>query len=85
MNEMNKTKCEFCEALKSYKQIHDFSNSEYKRRGVECFYHEYTVAMIIRTWTKSKGKRKAGRTTDYRYRGIGYKLNYCPECGERLG
>lgn len=29
-------------------------------------------------------KRHAGRTTDYRNRGIGYKLNYCPECGRKL-
>jgi hypothetical protein len=25
-----------------------------------------------------------GRSTDYRFHGTGYKLNYCPECGKKM-
>lgn len=34
--------------------------------------------------SKYKTKRQAGRTVDYRNQGLGYKLNYCPECGRKI-
>lgn len=45
---------------------------------------EYSVAIVKHSWYKKNGKRSGGRTTDYRYRGLGYALNYCPECGKRM-
>lgn len=71
--------CQFCESLQRYKDIRTFNNVYFKPR----IYEEYNVALVVRSWTKGN-KRTAGRTTDYRYRGIGFKLNFCPECGRRL-
>ena len=64
--------CKFCKALAEDKAI-SFSWLE----------REWTVALVRRSWVPGN-KRHAGRTTDYRNRGIGYKLNYCPECGRKL-
>ena len=75
--------CEFCEAYDTQNKIYSFKNNHPEYYEEKMFY-EITVAMVIRTWTKSKGKAHAGRTTDYRFRGLGYKLNYCPECGRKL-
>jgi len=72
--------CKFCENLTNYKKIDNF----FRKREKEPFKYEYTVALVIKQWLPSKGKRRAGRTTDYRYQGLGYKLNYCPECGKKL-
>lgn len=75
--------CAFCEALDTQKRIQSFKNShpEYYE---EKMYMEITVAMVVRNWTKSEGKAHARSITDYRFRGLGYKLNYCPECGRKL-
>lgn len=71
--------CKFCEALQTHKNIRQFNNANFEPK----LYEEYNVALVIRSWTKGN-KRMAGRTTDYRYRGIGFKLNYCPECGRKV-
>lgn len=75
--------CAFCEALDTQKKIQSFKDKHPEHYEEKLFY-EITVAMVIHSWTKSKGKAHAGRTTDYRFRGLGYKLNYCPECGRKL-
>lgn len=75
--------CDFCEALNTQIKIQRFRN-DHPEYYEEKMYTEITVAMVIRSWTKSRGKAHAGRTTDYRFRGMGYKLNYCPECGRKL-
>ena len=75
--------CKFCEALQTWKNINDFNDEKDKQKGEERHYHEYTVAIIERSWRKGN-KRRACRITDYRNQGIGYKLNYCPECGVKL-
>lgn len=72
--------CTFCEIYNFQKDMRRQSNKESDVK----IYNEYTVAMVIRSWTKEKGKRRASRTTDYRHLGIGYKLNFCPECGRCL-
>lgn len=66
--------CHFCAACKSWKDAQEPNNG---------LLHEMVVALVIRTWRKGH-KNLASRTTDYRYRGCGYKLNYCPECGRRI-
>ena len=75
--------CAFCEAYETQKKIYAFKDQHPEYYFEQTFY-EITVAMVTREWTKSKGKARAGRTTDYRFRGLGYKLNYCPECGRKL-
>lgn len=72
--------CQFCRKL----EINKMMENHFRKDGEEKILYEYTVAMVTRSWTKTKGKRRAGRTTDYRNQGIGYKLNYCPECGKKL-
>ena len=76
--------CEFCRALDTYKFADREWNKICKKDGDPRVLHEYTAALVRRSWTKEKGKRHAGRTTDYRNQGIGFKLNFCPECGRAL-
>ena len=75
--------CKFCESLQRNKDIRMFMNNVRKQEGQEKIYEEYTVALVIRSFAKGK-KATAGRVTEYRHMGIGYKLNYCPECGVNL-
>lgn len=74
--------CHFCEAYEAHFRVFKFKrdHSEWYEAKLE---HEITVAMVIRSWLPGK-KRNCGRITDYRYRGCGYALNYCPECGKSL-
>lgn len=72
--------CKFCEKIITYKKIENL----FRKREKEPFKFEYTIALVIKQWLPSKGKRSAGITTDYRYQGLGYKLNYCPECGRKI-
>ena len=75
--------CKFCESLESWQKIHKFDNDRVPKG--EKTKHEYRVALLIHSWCpKYKTKRQASRTTDYRNQGLGYKLNYCPECGRKL-
>ena len=70
--------CKFCEDLEFSKQLD--AESEYADK----FKQAYTVAMVKRQWLKGRSKRTASRSVGFRYRGIGYDLNYCPECGKDL-
>ena len=70
--------CKFCEDLQFSKQLD--AESEYADR----FSQEYTVAIVKRQWLTGRCKRTANRSINFRYQGIGYKLNYCPECGKSM-
>ena len=72
--------CKFCEAMDDWKKAESVGT----RFWPEKIMREYKSAIVIRTWTKEKGKKHAGRSTDYRRNGIGFDLNYCPECGKKL-
>ena len=79
--------CKFCEAMNTHRQCEQIARSwatdaELKEFGK--WMTEYSVAIVKRSWYQKRGKKSAGRSTDYRYRGLGYKLNYCPECGRKL-
>lgn len=74
--------CAFCEALQRNKNIRAFYN-DLRKEDEEKIYEDYTVALVVRSYAKGK-KRTAGRTTDYRNQGIGYQLNFCPECGRKV-
>lgn len=84
----NKEKsCKFCEAMKLNRQIEEFTRQHESPKDLERYGKhktEYAVAIITRSWYSKTGKRNAGRTTDYRHMGLGYKLNYCPECGRKI-
>lgn len=73
--------CRFCESYTIHKNVGDFK--AYRPDG-DKWRQEITVALVVRDWTEQMGKKNAARTTDYRYRGLGYKLNFCPECGKKL-
>ena len=76
--------CKFCDAMKTNRQVEEISRSwatddelgQFGRYMVE-----YTVAIVKRSWYRKRGKRASNRTVEFRYRGLGFKLNYCPECG----
>jgi hypothetical protein len=75
--------CKFCESYENYRHIHAFCNKEIPKE--QHMKHEYTVALVIRSWCpKYRSKSHAARTVSYRNRGIGFELNYCPECGKKL-
>ena len=74
--------CKFCEALDVWKHCNETYNKHLPK--AEKLKEEYTVALVSHTWMASRGKRSASKTTDYRNKGLGYKLNYCPECGKEL-
>lgn len=74
LNKMLDQECHFCAAYKSWQKATSFNNG---------LLYEMVVALVVRSWRKGH-KNQASRTTDYRYRGCGYKLNYCPECGRRI-
>lgn len=81
------SKCSFCSAMEQYREIYATSKSLTTEKDKAIFGEymtEYSVAIVRRSWYKKLGKRSGGRTTDYRYRGLGYALNYCPECGKRM-
>ena len=76
--------CKFCEAMKVNRQVEEINrslatNEETKRYGKHMI--EYTVAIVKRSWYQKIGKRRSGRSVEFRYRGLGFELNYCPECG----
>ena len=76
--------CKFCDSLTSWKRADSMpiEGALHPELGKHCT--EYTVALVRHSWFQKRGKRSAGRTVDYRYRGLGFKLKYCPECGKWL-
>ena len=70
--------CKFCEAMERYRR----ANAIMKKHDPEAEYR-YSVAIVKRFFVK--GRRGClGTEADFRYRGCGYKLNFCPECGRKL-
>lgn len=70
--------CKFCEAMESCWRgdtILKKHDPDVERR--------YSVAIVKRTFFKGR-KGCSGSSTDYRYRGCGYELNFCPECGRKI-
>lgn len=70
--------CEFCRVMEQNKNFDRIAKQHFP--DASC---RYSVAIVQRTFIKGR-KGSQGRTTDYRCRGIGYKLNYCPECGAKM-
>lgn len=65
--------CKFCDEL-SYVRVDDTTGTKYK----------YSVALVRHSKTPYRDFW-GGRVTMFRKDGIGFNLNFCPECGRRLG
>ena len=78
--------CDFCGVYNASV----FADKEWrkieKRHKEKLTYHDWTVALCERSWTKEDGKKYAFKHLILKSEtyGIGYKLNYCPECGRKL-
>ena len=84
INSIDAIDCAFCRRVELERFAIRETNKYCKKHELEPILYEMAVAFVSHTWTKTKGKKRAGRTIDYRHLGLGYKLNYCPECGKRL-
>ena len=70
--------CKFCESMQTHRQVDAIlkkTDPDMSRR--------YSVAIVSRMFFKGRNGSQ-GSSTDYRYQGCGYKLNFCPECGRQL-
>lgn len=79
--------CKFCESMARNKERYKIVRGWATDAELEEFgkwMNEYTVAIVIRSWYQKKGKKAASRTIEFRNKGLGYELNYCPECGRKL-
>lgn len=70
--------CKFCEAMALHRRV----DTILKKTDPD-MEHRYSVAIVRRMFFKDR-KGSQGSSTDYRYRGCGYALNFCPECGRKL-
>ena len=76
--------CKFCKAMKVNRQIEEVNRlqtTDEKSKYYGKYMVEYTVAIVKRSYFQKLGKRRSGRSVEFRYRGLGFELNYCPECG----
>ena len=79
---MKDERCEFCENY-TFKKLHyKVFRKMCLKENVEPTKKEFSVAIVEIQWRNSK--KNATRTTDYRHLGLGYELNFCPECGKQL-
>ena len=79
--------CKFCESMECNKEVEGTArrwatDAELLEYGK--WMTEYSVAIVKRSWYQKRGKKSADRTIQFRNKGLGYKLKYCPECGKRL-
>ena len=79
---MPKKSCEFCERIERSNKLFQFWESRLeesaKRKQV------ISVAFVERSWKRDEPYKNFDRTTDYHYRGFGFRLNYCPTCGRKI-
>lgn len=70
--------CKFCEAMETHRKV----DTILKKNDPD-WSQRYSVAIVSRSFCKGK-KGARSTSTDYRYRGCGYALNFCPECGRPM-
>ena len=75
---MTVIKCKFCIAMEASRK----ADTILKKHDPD-WSHRYSVAIVRRLFIKGR-KGSCATSTDYRYRGCGYPLNFCPECGREL-
>ena len=71
--------CKFCEAYEWKKKYEKATRAQYPN-----YVRRYSVALIDRIFIKGRKGGSCSTGVDYRYRGCGYQLNFCPECGKPL-
>ena len=79
--------CKFCDQIANIKDCHKIASgwaTDAERAEYGKYMQELTVAIVERIWYQKQGKKRAGRTVHFRNQGIGYALNFCPECGRSL-
>lgn len=67
--------CSFCKEFKSYLECAE----QMMKDGYRCSY----TAALVETMTYD-GSKSNGRTVAYKHDGVGFPLNFCPECGKKL-
>ena len=81
------SQCNFCKDLKEIENRYMMTNDGQTYGEIEEYgewMQELTVAIVERNWYQKRGKRSASRTIHFKNQGIGFALNFCPECGKRL-
>lgn len=79
--------CKFCKEIASLREVHRIASgrtTDAEMTEFGKYMQELSVAVVERTWYQKRGKKGAGRTVHFRNQGIGYALNFCPECGKKL-
>ena len=79
--------CKFCETMEENKKVEKTVRGWAKDPELAVLGRwttEFTVAILKRSWYQKKGKKNASRMIQYRNNGLGFELNYCPECGRKL-
>jgi len=71
--------CKFCEAIESHRRVDAILKKNDPDWG-----QRYSVAIVARSFLKGR-KGPQSTSTDYRHRGCGYDMNFCPECGKQIG
>jgi len=71
--------CFFCEDYRRLRQYYD----QIEDRGGGT-HHEIRVETLLISWNEIAGKHHYGTMT-HRPKPMGFDLNYCPECGRKLG
>lgn len=71
--------CKFCEALDWKKKLARMVEKQYPNHR-----RVYSVALVDRIFVKGRKGGASSTSTDYRNKGCGYQLNFCPECGKYL-
>lgn len=80
-------RCRFCEAMKVNRNCDIITRTwitDDDRKKYGNYMKEYSVAIVKRSWYSKMGKKHAGRTVEFRRNGLGFALNYCPECGTAI-
>lgn len=79
---MSEKQCDFCDRLKLSNNLFQFwkQRPEHHPKQKQVI----SVAFVERSWEAGDPNKRSSRVVDYRYRGCGYKLNYCPECGRKI-
>lgn len=71
--------CDFC------KYLSDLERDDLRREHeAPWLHHDYHVLILQRVWNDYTGTAHAG-TMAHRPNAVGFEINYCPECGRKIG
>lgn len=72
---MRKSRCKFCKSFAFHVDMRKRSGRE---TGIQT---EFSAALVSDFFV---GQRYHSASTSYRDCGLGWELNFCPECGQKL-